>query len=78
MNSHQAAARGERILSDVADAVADGDVVRLAQKANAPSPMLVTLSGIMTLVRLVQAENASAPMRVTPPPIVTLLKPVQP
>ena len=32
---------------------------------NAPSPMLVTLLGIVTLVRLVQPENAQSPMLVT-------------
>ena len=33
-------------------------LVRLLQLENAESPMLVTLSGIVTLVRLVQLENA--------------------
>ena len=36
--------------------------VRLVQPENAPSPMLVTLLGIVTLVRLVQQENAPSPM----------------
>jgi hypothetical protein len=35
------------------------------QPANAPSPMLVTLSGIVMLVNLLQLENALPPMLVT-------------
>jgi hypothetical protein len=40
-------------------------LVRPAQVANAPAPMLVTLLGIVTLVRPVQASNALLPMLVT-------------
>ena len=41
-------------------------------------PMLITLSGIVTLVKLVQPENAELPMLVTLSGIVILLKLVQP
>ncbi len=37
---------------------------RLVQLENAESPMLVTLSGIVTLARLVQYQNAQSPMLV--------------
>lgn len=41
----------------------------VVQPLNAPSPMLVTESGIVTLSREVQFENAHSPMLVTPFPI---------
>jgi len=40
-------------------------------------PMLVTLSGMVTLVRPVQSEKASCPMLVTLFPMVTLVRLVQ-
>ena len=45
------------------------------QPPNAPSPMLVTLAGMVTLVSPVQLSNASFPMLVTLPGIVTLVRP---
>ena len=48
--------------------------VRLMQYANGPSPMLVTLAGIVTPGRLVQDSNAPSPMLVTPSEIVTLVR----
>ena len=47
------------------------------QYRNAPSPMLVTLSGIVTRVRLVQLENALPPIPFTPLSIATLVNPPQ-
>jgi hypothetical protein len=44
----------------------------------APSPMLVTLLGIVTEVKLLQLEKAEFPMLVTLLGIVTDLKPLQP
>ena len=41
---------------------------------NAPSPMLVTLLGIVTLVRLEQFSNTANPMLVTLSGIVTLVR----
>ena len=41
---------------------------------NAPSPMLVTLMGIVTLGRTAQLQNASVPMLVTLLPRVTLVR----
>ena len=43
------------------------------QPLNAPSPILVTLSGIVTSFNLSQNANAQFPMRVTPSGIVTLV-----
>ena len=40
--------------------------VRLLQPENAPSAMLVTLDGIVTLVRAVNFMNAYSPMEATP------------
>jgi hypothetical protein len=40
-------------------------LVRLPQNSNANAPMLVTLSGIITLASLMQPENAELPMLVT-------------
>ena len=45
---------------------------------NADLPMLVTLSGIVTLVSLVQSSNAVLPMLVTLSGIFTLVSPEQP
>jgi hypothetical protein len=45
---------------------------------NAPSPMLVTLSGIVTLVKPLHPSNAPSPMLVTLSGIVTLVKPLHP
>ena len=45
---------------------------------NVPSPMLVTLSGIVTLVRLLHPQNAQSPMLVTLSGIVTLVRHSQP
>ena len=47
--------------------------LRLRHPSNA-QPMLVTLSGIVTLVRLVQPMNAASPMLVTLLGIVTLAR----
>ena len=44
------------------------------QPQNAPSPILVTLLGIVTLVRPLQPENAQSPILVTPFEIVTLVR----
>jgi hypothetical protein len=49
-------------------------IVRLQQPANGPTPILVTLYGIVTLVRLVQSQNADPPMLVTLLGIVTLAR----
>ena len=48
--------------------------VRVIQKLNAPSPMLVTESGIIMLLRLQQPENAHLPILVTESGIVILFK----
>ena len=40
-------------------------LVKLVQSENAESPILVTLSGTVTLVKLVQPLNADSPMLVT-------------
>ena len=52
-------------------------LVRLLQPSKVPHPMLVTLSGIVTLVRLLQPKKASTPMLVTLSPIVTLVRLLQ-
>ena len=52
-------------------------LVRLVHFQKAPTPMLVTLSGIVMLVRLVQSAKAPPPMVVTPSPIVMLVRLVQ-
>ncbi len=52
-------------------------LVRPEQPENAPSPMLVTEFGMVTLVRLEQSENASLPMLVTEFGMVTLVRPEQ-
>ena len=49
-------------------------VFRLLQSEKAAEPMLVTLSGIVTLVRLLQPQKATFPMLVTPSGIVTLVR----
>ena len=46
------------------------------QPANAEDPMLVTLSGIVTLASPLQPKNASTPMLVTLSGIVTLVNPL--
>ena len=46
-------------------------LVRSSHPANAPFPILVTLSGIVMLIRLLQTENAWLPMLVTPSLIST-------
>ena len=43
------------------------------QAQNAPLPIEVTLSPIVTLVRLLQKQNANSPIEVTLLPIVTLV-----
>ena len=43
--------------------------LKLMQLENAPSPILVTLLGIVMLVKLVQLLNAVAPMLVTGRPL---------
>ena len=48
------------------------------QYRNAPDPILVTLSGIVTDVRPLQPSNAPIPMLVTPPGIITDIRPLQP
>jgi hypothetical protein len=52
-------------------------VVRLAQLQKAPSPMRLTLLGIVTLLRLVHSSKALSPMLVTLPGMVTLARPAQ-
>ena len=52
-------------------------VVRPLQLENAPDPMLVTLSGIVTEVKPLQLENAKTSMLVTEFGIVTVVKWVQ-
>ena len=49
-------------------------LVRPVQPLNALDPMLVTLSGMVTLVRLLQDWNAPFPMLVTgyPPSVSTI------
>ena len=51
--------------------------VRPLQSQNAPTPMLVTLSGIVTLASPLQPTNAYTPMLVTLLGIVTLVSPLQ-
>ena len=46
---------------------------RLEQSEKAPPPMLVTLSGMVTLVRLEQYMKAASPMLVTLSGMVTLV-----
>ena len=53
-------------------------LVKLLHPENAPSPILVTLSGIVMFVRLVQLENAQPPILVTPSSMVTLVTFSQP
>ena len=47
-------------------------LVKLKQPANAPSPMLVTLSGMVILVKLVQFKN-ELPGIFVPPLITTVV-----
>jgi hypothetical protein len=47
------------------------------QPSNAPLPMLVTESGIVTFVSPLQYQNAEDPMLVTESGIVTLVSPLQ-
>ena len=54
------------------------DCSQTRSSVNAPTPMSVTLSGIVTLVEPVQPENAKFPMVMTPLGIVTLVRPAQP
>ena len=49
----------------------------LLQSENAPTPMLVTVSGISISVRDEHNENADDPMLVTSPSIVTDFRSVQ-
>ena len=51
--------------------------VKLLQPEKAPSPMLVTLLGIITEVKLLQLAKASSPMLVTLLGIVTEVKLLQ-
>jgi hypothetical protein len=51
--------------------------VRLVHRLKAPSPMLVTLFGMVTLVRLVHQEKAASPMLVTLFGMVTPVRLVQ-
>ena len=51
---------------------------RPVQSPNAPSPMLVTLSGIVMLLRLLQSKNAQAPILVMLSGIIILLSLLQP
>tara|TARA_R110000764_G_scaffold29819_1_gene69667 strand:- start:1399 stop:1773 length:375 start_codon:yes stop_codon:yes gene_type:complete len=51
-------------------------VAALLQPLNAIDPMLVTLSGMVTLVRAVQTSNARLPMLVTLSGMVMLVKPL--
>ena len=52
--------------------------VRLLQSLNAEYPMLVTLSGIVTLVSELHPENAESPTLATLSEIVTLVSELQP
>ena len=45
---------------------------KLPQFTNAPSAMLVTVSGIVTLSKLLNSQNASSPMPVTILPFISL------
>ena len=49
-------------------------LVKALQEEKALDPMLVTLSGSVTLVRALQWLNALSPMRVTPSGIVTWVR----
>jgi hypothetical protein len=51
--------------------------LRLSQKPKAPLPMLVTLSGMVTLARLAQKAKAPSPMLVTLFGMITLARLVQ-
>ena len=53
-------------------------LVKLLQFLNAHSPILVTLSGIVTLIKLLQPQNAPYPILVTLSGIVILVKLLQP
>ena len=50
-------------------------LVSAVQSANALVPMLVTVSGMVTLVRSVQQMNAKLPMLVMPAGIAMLVSP---
>ena len=50
---------------------------KFEQPLNAPFPILVTLSGIVTAVSPLQLENARLPMLVTLSGIVTAVSPLQ-
>ena len=52
-------------------------LVKLLQRENAESPMIVTLSGIVMLVKLLQSSNARNPIVVTLFGIVMLVKSLQ-
>ena len=52
-------------------------LAKLLQFSNAPNPIEVTLSGIVTLFSEVQLEKAISPIEVTLLPIVTFVRPVQ-
>ena len=51
--------------------------VKLLHSSNTPLPMLVTLSGIVTLLKPLHHSNADSPMLVTLSGIVMLVKLVQ-
>ena len=53
------------LVPDAGDAVGNGDARQAAAVRECVTPMLVTLSGMVTLVRLVQSWNALIPMLVT-------------
>ena len=53
-------------------------LVRLVQEEKAPSPMLVTLSGMVTPVRLLQPENAYAGITSVHPNSMLLPLPIGP
>ena len=53
-------------------------LARLVQLSKAPTPMEVTLSGIVTFAKLVQPIKTPSSMEVTLSGIVTLFSPVQP
>ena len=76
-DARQAPALRERTVPDVGDAARIVTLVRLQQKPNALSPMLVTPLPSVTLVSLMQLVNAPDPMLVTLPGIVTLVRAVQ-
>ena len=61
----QAGALGKRLISDVGDVGANGDATCWCTKVEPTYPILMTLSGMVTLVRLTQKANAPSSRLVT-------------